>query len=596
MKNKYTEKINYSIETNQEVPYAFLHAIESEGYTCLSKEVNEWIFNIVKYYYNEKNYADIIHYCQSEIGAFATLSDDNLSHHDLNEVKNISAAVEESYFNQVSRLFLIDYTDYFKWVNPPVDLIDHLFKTLYKKNKIIICAPECHFLNDKFNIRELLKNNDFFIESIFVYKGNVYSEKTNEIDSSTPLGLVFDSDSLNLIVASKKPNDKEFVCEYKENKSNFEIIFNNIKSFNQNTDIAQGIYLDSDLYVGSVKWNSDLAYKEKIDKIEGQLSKFNLISIDNIVSEFVLINDDKVDFLNYKLYLSIHKMYLNKSAYKIHCSALAIPVKTDDITLYGISLLNDDLLPEYIYYFFNSSIGLELLPLIKFDFDSFRKIKIPYPSFKIQENIIYSHRILNLAKNKLDSISFDAMNCLSTSDGKYPLIEKYFNIIEIFEELSDYEFIKKIIKNGESKIIEFKQTLSLDIKKNSKEKYIEDACIKTIAAFLNTLGGTLLVGVSDDGEIIGIDDELKLFHQNSIDKMQLHFKNIFKTRIGEQFYPYIDSRIILIDSYYVLIVKCDRSQTESYVDDKDFYVRTNPATDKLEGPKVIEYIKNHFAK
>ena len=48
---------------------------------------------------------------------------------------------------------------------------------------------------------------------------------------------------------------------------------------------------------------------------------------------------------------------------------------------------------------------------------------------------------------------------------------------------------------------EFKQTFSLDVKKGSKEKYIEKAALKTIGAFLNTEGGDLLVGVDDDGNI-----------------------------------------------------------------------------------------------
>jgi len=44
----------------------------------------------------------------------------------------------------------------------------------------------------------------------------------------------------------------------------------------------------------------------------------------------------------------------------------------------------------------------------------------------------------------------------------------------------------------------------------------------------------------------------------------------------------------------VLYVNCGKSEKPCYLDGKDFYVRTNPATDKLEGPKLVNYIKNHF--
>jgi len=50
------------------------------------------------------------------------------------------------------------------------------------------------------------------------------------------------------------------------------------------------------------------------------------------------------------------------------------------------------------------------------------------------------------------------------------------------------------------------------------------------------------------------------------------------------------------DGKLILKVDCDKSVSEVYVDSIDFYVRTNPATDKLEGPKLIEYIRNHFLR
>ena len=43
-----------------------------------------------------------------------------------------------------------------------------------------------------------------------------------------------------------------------------------------------------------------------------------------------------------------------------------------------------------------------------------------------------------------------------------------------------------------------------------------------------------------------------------------------------------------------MIVECKKSTKGCFLDKKDFYVRTNPATDKLEGLKLVEYIKNHF--
>ncbi|MBA2348629.1 MAG: ATP-binding protein, partial [Solirubrobacterales bacterium] len=79
-------------------------------------------------------------------------------------------------------------------------------------------------------------------------------------------------------------------------------------------------------------------------------------------------------------------------------------------------------------------------------------------------------------------------------------------------ERSDSDKILAMIKKGESKTIEFKETLSLDVRKQTKETYIELSSLKTIAAFLNSDGGSLMVGISDDGEISGVNTEIEKLH------------------------------------------------------------------------------------
>ena len=65
----------------------------------------------------------------------------------------------------------------------------------------------------------------------------------------------------------------------------------------------------------------------------------------------------------------------------------------------------------------------------------------------------------------------------------------------------------ELIKRGESKTLEFKSTLRWNLRRRTAEddKCITHAVLKTIAAFLNTEGGDLLIGVADDGSIVGID-------------------------------------------------------------------------------------------
>jgi predicted HTH transcriptional regulator len=159
--------------------------------------------------------------------------------------------------------------------------------------------------------------------------------------------------------------------------------------------------------------------------------------------------------------------------------------------------------------------------------------------------------------------------------------------------LSDVDRMQSLIRKGESKTLEFKQTFSLNIYTCKKDKIIEKSSLKTVAAFLNTDGGSLLIGVDDNGNITGLREEMDKFHKSE-DNFLLHFKDLIEAKIGGDFYPFIKYHIVNIDGMKVLFVECDPSTHPCYYNKDEFFVRTNPATDQLKGPKVFNYIKIRF--
>ena len=95
------------------------------------------------------------------------------------------------------------------------------------------------------------------------------------------------------------------------------------------------------------------------------------------------------------------------------------------------------------------------------------------------------------------------------------------------DNLSEEDQIKLLIPKGESKNLEFKETFSLDVKKGTKEKYIEKSALKTIGAFLNSEGGDLLIDINDEGDAIGLEGEISKFYKND-DKFLLNFKKSYQ--------------------------------------------------------------------
>ncbi len=67
-----------------------------------------------------------------------------------------------------------------------------------------------------------------------------------------------------------------------------------------------------------------------------------------------------------------------------------------------------------------------------------------------------------------------------------------------------------MVQSLESKTLEFKSTLQWDVHQKQKNKELHHPVLKTVAAFLNTEGGTLLIGVDDEGNVLGLNDDLKV--------------------------------------------------------------------------------------
>lgn len=67
--------------------------------------------------------------------------------------------------------------------------------------------------------------------------------------------------------------------------------------------------------------------------------------------------------------------------------------------------------------------------------------------------------------------------------------------------------LEELIAEGEDDELEFKSYLRWDFKELATNKKLEEVVVKTVAAFANSQGVTLLIGVSDSGEILGLEGD-----------------------------------------------------------------------------------------
>ena len=76
--------------------------------------------------------------------------------------------------------------------------------------------------------------------------------------------------------------------------------------------------------------------------------------------------------------------------------------------------------------------------------------------------------------------------------------------------------------------------------------------------------------------------------------MQLHLKNLIKENIGSGFINLINSQIKDLNNISIIHITCSKSDKEVFIKGKDFYVRSGPSTDKLEGRELVNYTKSRF--
>lgn len=124
------------------------------------------------------------------------------------------------------------------------------------------------------------------------------------------------------------------------------------------------------------------------------------------------------------------------------------------------------------------------------------------------------------------------------------------------------------------------------------------AVLKTIAAFLNTEGGDLLIGVGDDRTVLGIEND----HLESDDKFMRHLAQVVRNGLGNRAGTCIDPKTQIVEGKTVCLVSCQRSPEPVFLRWKglekfvrgDFYVRSGPGTVRLGEDDAEAYIVSRF--
>jgi len=206
---------------------------------------------------------------------------------------------------------------------------------------------------------------------------------------------------------------------------------------------------------------------------------------------------------------------------------------------------------------------------------------------------------------------------LSQSPGDRPADAE--TVLERLNEIRHASNVDALIAAGESDTTERKSSLHhphgplpLDLHhrleqgklqplevRNEMQRRLNKAVTETIAGFLNTSGGTLLIGVDDAGTTLGIEPDLEYCQKDKqdADGWMLSLKTVITNALGADVWSGVRVSLVPHRAKMVAVILCPRraSQTWHYEGGgESFYIRTGNATAELKGRTLVGYISEHW--
>lgn len=155
--------------------------------------------------------------------------------------------------------------------------------------------------------------------------------------------------------------------------------------------------------------------------------------------------------------------------------------------------------------------------------------------------------------------------------------------------------IPESVGQEEDQHLEYKETYQYDVYNDEQDKSLKSKTIKEIAAFGNSEGGVVVIGVRDDDkEVTGLDRDYRSMDQGW-DGFALQVGDVIRSDIGDVFAA---SRVSIeqyeVDGADVCAIQVDPSPTPLFVGSDEFYVRQGSSSQPLSVEDTVEYISTHW--
>ena len=158
--------------------------------------------------------------------------------------------------------------------------------------------------------------------------------------------------------------------------------------------------------------------------------------------------------------------------------------------------------------------------------------------------------------------------------------------------------ILDLLNKDEHENLEFKSTFRWDTRQNTVNKVLEKPVMKTIAAFLNSQGGHLVMVVDDNKAIVGLAADYGSLIKKDADGFENHFTQVFRNMIGAEFRQFVKLNWSQADGKECCVVSVSPSHKPAYLkgdnNGEEFYIRTGNGTTSLKLSEANDYIDSRW--
>ena len=163
--------------------------------------------------------------------------------------------------------------------------------------------------------------------------------------------------------------------------------------------------------------------------------------------------------------------------------------------------------------------------------------------------------------------------------------------------------ILTLINKGESETLEYKSSLRFDLVEKKTNLQLEKVVVKTIAAFANNCGGDLIIGISDNKDILGLENDYKTFSNGNRDKFEIYIRELIGKEIDIVFsINKIKINFHEISEKEICHVSVIQAEEPKFISEcgkhgnmqEKFYVRSGNSSIPLSLKSSNEYIQKRF--